>query len=97
MSVIAKCPICGKSATEMLFGAGWAQTGFSCCGFSACTIEKWNQYAAAMEHARATIELENAMKPLNDGKRPMVKAFPRIKAAMERVQECESRVLEVFK
>lgn len=50
-----------------------------------------------MEHAKATVELEKAMKPLDSGKRPMVKAFPRIKAAMERGRECENRVLEVFK
>lgn len=85
MSEIAKCPMCGKNATEMLFGAGWAQTGFSCCGFSAHTIKKWNQYAAAMELAKKLKELSQC--DINT-------QYAHIE---KQVEAAERRVLEVFR
>ena len=96
MGDIAKCPVCGKEP-EVWCRDEEARIRIVCCKHAAYSTSGWNQFAAAMEHAKATVELENAMKPLDSGKRPMVKAFPRIKAAMERGRECENRVLEVFK
>lgn len=97
MGDIAECPVCGKEPeVRKLIICGTKVVRCVQC-VTEMPPEIWKKYAAAMEHAKATIELENAMKPLDSGKRPMVKAFPRIKAAMERERECKNRVLEVFK
>ena len=59
MSENAKCPMCGKSPIKMVFGAGWAQDGYKCCGHTTETLKQWNQYAAAMELAKLEVEFEN--------------------------------------
>jgi len=64
----SKCPRCGKTPTKMVFGAGWAQDGHRCCGHTTDTALQWNQYAAAMELARATFDYQDydcidALKP----------------------------------
>jgi len=58
MNGIAKCPVCGKAPVKMVFGAGWAQDGYKCCGHTANTLKQWNQYAAAMELARFTVQMK---------------------------------------
>jgi hypothetical protein len=55
----SKCPVCGKMPLKMVFGAGWAQDGYRCCGHTTDTILQWNQYAAAMELAKMEHALEH--------------------------------------
>lgn len=55
MSEIAKCPECGKTPTKMVFGAGWASDGYTCCGHSTDTIKQWNKYSIAMKFTDAAI------------------------------------------
>jgi hypothetical protein len=57
MEEIVNCPLCGKRPTKMVFGAGWAQDGYKCCGHTTDTLRLWNQYAAAMDLARAEVKL----------------------------------------
>lgn len=103
MSEIAKCPLCGKNPDvyhAMTSPGQRLLVKIECCDHAVASplslIEKWNQYAAAMELARATRLLEDAMEPLNSGKLKMGEALPRIKLAMEHEKGCEKRVLEVF-
>lgn len=98
MSEIAKCPICGGVPLDKweVTSARVFQTGQTCCGVDCNTNERWNQYAAAMELAKATRTLEDAMEPLNSGKLKMGKALPAIRLAMEDQKACEQRILEVF-
>lgn len=96
MSEIAKCPLCGNVQIEVLNEHNMPD-GAYCCGVRCASIKKWNQYAAAMELAKATRTLEDAMEPLNSGKLKMGQALPAIRLAMEDAKACERRVLEVFK
>lgn len=100
MSEISKCPLCGKvpgwhdfDIEARIFGG---ERSYFCCGMKASTAVLWNQYAAAMDLAKATRTLEDAMEPLNSGKLKMGKALPAIRLAMEDQKVCEQRVLEVF-
>lgn len=101
MSEIAKCPLCGKvpgwhdfDIEARIFGG---ERSYFCCGMKASTAVLWNQYAAAMELAKTTRTLEDAMAPLNSGKIKMGEALPAIRLAMTDQKACEQRVLEVFK
>ena len=102
MSEIAKCPLCGKDVKKSIWRpeyegcAGNVVITVKCCGMEALTVELWNRYAAAMELAKATRTLEDAMEPLNSGKLKMGQALPAIRLAMEDQKACEQRVLEVF-
>lgn len=58
MNNIEKCPVCGKPPVKMVFGAGWAQDGYKCCGHATDTLPQWNQYAAL--RARV-VRLEEAL------------------------------------
>lgn len=91
MSEVAKCPCCEGSLNVY-------EGGVECknCPFQ-CAIENFEQICAAMELAKATRTLEDAMEPLNSGKRKMGQALPAIRLAMEDQRACEQRVLEVFK
>ena len=87
MSEIAKCPICGKAPVKMVFGAGWAQDGYKCCGHTANTLKQWNQYASAMELAKVEVDKQSKFL-LNRSKYD--------KADIHR-RNMRLRVLEVFK
>ena len=95
MSEIAKCPICGEGPKLIFYPPG--EEVFRHCGVEITHRKTWNQYAAAMELAKATRTLEDAMEPLNSGKLKMGQALPAIRLAMEDAKACERRVLEVFK
>ena len=99
MSEIAKCPLCGNSPVifPTFDPAEYCPEATECCGAAFTTVRAWNQYAAAMELAKATRTLEDAMEPLNSGKLKMGQALPAIRLAMEDHTACEQRVLEVFK
>lgn len=98
MSEIAKCPLCGEIPRTRYGGIlGKEPVAYMCCGAEFETLVHWNQYAAAMELAKATRTLEDAMEPLNSGKVKMGEALPAIRLAMEDQKACEQRVLEVFK
>lgn len=88
----SKCPVCGERLTGDIDGVVicWSGCSFCCGGYALPRI------AAAMDLARATRLLEDAMEPLNSGKLKMGEALPRIKLAMEHEKGCEKRVLEVF-
>ena len=97
MSEIAKCPLCG-GVPRIRYGGvlGKNPVSFMHCGAEFGTRELWHQYAAAMNLAKATRTLEDAMEPLNSGKLKMGQALPAIRLAMEDQKACEQRVLEVF-
>lgn len=99
MNEIEKCPICGGVPLDKweVTSVRVFQTGQACCGVDCNTNKLWNQYAAAMEMAKATRTLEDAMALLNSGKLKMGEALPAIRLAMEDQKACEQRVLEVFK
>ena len=90
MSEIAKCPLCGKDVKKSIWRpeyegcAGSVVVTVKCCGMEALTVELWNQYAAAMELARAVLRLHK-----DDSKTAHQWEFF--------VEEAEKRVLEVFK
>lgn len=67
MSEIAKCPCCGESISEFEDSGFWECDN---CPFM-CALSDLPRIAAAMELARATVVLENAMEPLNSGKLKM--------------------------
>lgn len=87
MGEIAKCPICGNQPIKMVFGAGWAQDGYTCCGNTTDTLKQWNQYAAAMEYAKKTaywFGLPGGVNHQEDSR------------AEKAMTDAETRVLEVF-
>lgn len=86
MSEIAKCPLCGKIPIKMVFGAGYAQDGYRCCGCTFDNTKLWNQYAASMELAKAETK---TTKAIEDGA-----AFD---CARIDLSAAKMRVLEVFK
>ena len=99
MNEIVKCPWCGG---ELIWNDGYDEVtplAFYECQkcFFACDTDAIEPIAAAMELARATRTLEDAMEPLNSGKLKMGQALPAIRLAMEDAKACEQRVLEVFK
>ena len=65
MSEIAKCPICGGKPLDKweVTSARVFQTGQMCCGVDCSTNERWNQYAAAMELAKAEVTYTNSDSP----------------------------------
>ena len=96
MSEIAKCPVCGKDVKRSIWRpeyegcAGSVVVTIKCCGMEAVSVPLWNQYAAAMELARAEVAIAKAMEvPLD-----------RIDAALDAVdgwqENARERVLEVF-
>lgn len=92
----SKCPCCGSEMSETYLGWVCMNTSLeNPCSFRIAK-ERLPRIAAAMELARATRLLEDAMEPLNSGKLKMGEALPRIKLAMEHEKGCEKRVLEVF-
>lgn len=64
MSIIAKCPLCGKDVKKSIWRpeyegcAGSVVVTVKCCGMEAVGIELWNQYAAAMELAKLEVAFE---------------------------------------
>lgn len=100
MSEIVKCPCCGGPVQQ--YDDPYASSFIACnsendeCMF-VCDIKNFTLITAAMGLAKATRTLEDAMEPLNSGKRKMGQALPAIRLAMEDQKACEQRVLEVFK
>lgn len=65
MNEIAKCPLCGKNPDvyhAMTSPGQRLLVKIECCDHAVASplslIEKWNQYAAAMELARELVKLE---------------------------------------
>ena len=92
MSEIAKCPVCGETPMELVASFGKSFVAIACCGAEFRKKELWNQYAAAMELARATAEYGNELgfdeiRIDNGGDDPVV----------GRINDAAMRVLEVFK
>lgn len=99
MNKIEKCPCCGSPLeleTVWTNSGPWYECESESCWFQ-CSASDLPRISAAMELARATRTLENAMEPLNTGKVKMGAALPAIRLAMEDEKACEARVLEVFK
>lgn len=60
MKEIARCPHCNENPSE-LGRDSYSRVGISCCGVSIWTRDNpdhWNQYAAAMELAKAALQRE---------------------------------------
>jgi len=94
MSEITKCPICGE---EPLCPpdegcAGSVVITIKCCGMEALTVELWNQYAAAMELAKAEVASSNIVWSV-----PLERLEPAIEASEDMLFQARMRVLEVFK
>ena len=92
MSEIAKCPLCGKDVKRSIWRpeyegcAGSVVVTVKCCGMEALTVELWNQYAAAMELAKATCQREHIRRNIfNDWDK-----------YDENLLQAKQRVLEVF-
>ena len=91
---IAKCPLCGKDVKKAIWRpeyegcAGSVVITVKCCGMEAIGIERWNQYAAAMELAKATVILKNSIYSGN---------YDSVEDAQDQFADAEQRVLEVFK
>ena len=91
MPEVAKCPLC-RNTLQM---DQWKWPECTKCPFR-CALSDLPRISAAMELAKATRTLEDAMEPLNSGKLKMGKALPAIRLAMEDQKACEQRILEVF-
>jgi hypothetical protein len=89
MNEIANCPLCGKDVKKSIWRpeyegcAGSVVITVKCCGIEATSITLWNQYAAAMELARAELELD--------------RCNPEYEHQWQfYIEEARKRVLEVF-
>ena len=96
MNEIAKCPVCGKvpgwhdfDIEARIFGG---ERSYFCCGMKASTAVLWNQYAAAMELAKAEADASNAVWSV-----PLERLEPAVEAAEDMLFQAKMRVLEVFK
>ena len=93
MSEIAKCPLCGKDVKKSIWRpeyegcAGNVVITVKCCGMEALTVELWNQYAAAMELAKAKHQRESIRRNV----------FGDWDEYDENLLQAERRVLEIFK
>ena len=99
MNEAEKCPVCrsgGRKERGREDGEYVAYYVCDTCMFM-CGLEDLHRVAAAMELAKATRTLEDAMAPLNSGKLKMGEALPAIRLAMTDQKACEQRVLEMFK
>lgn len=56
MNEIAKCPRCGELPRKRMYPA--SGIGFYCCGNESYGTTYWNQYAAAMELAKLTVQMK---------------------------------------
>ena len=94
MSEIAKCPICGEEPDILidLFDKHEKYPkGYDCCEVQCRTLTTWNQYAAAMELAKAEVVTANATCGV-----PLDRLEARIEANRRLLSEAKMRVLEVF-
>ena len=87
MSEIAKCPMCGNSQVETL-NEYTIPSGAYCCGVWCSSLEKWNQYAAAMELAKAELYALETVQQIDSDEE--------IYEAFNIRNEARKRVLEVF-
>lgn len=98
MSEISKCPLCGKDVKKSIWRpqyegcAGSVVVTVRCCGMEAVGIKLWNQYAAAMELAKAEVAASNAVWSV-----PLERLEPAVDAAEDMLFQAKMRVLEVFK
>ena len=90
MSEIAKCPLCGNSPVifPTFDPAEYCPEATECCGAAFTTVRAWNQYAAAMELARAYIPTHREKLDYTGPKTPS--------EIIERVRVACARVIEVF-
>ena len=61
MSEIAKCPLCGDEPNilfDLFDKREEYPKGYSCCEVECRTLTTWNQYAAAMDLAKATADTD---------------------------------------
>lgn len=88
MSDIAKCPVCGGKPLDKweVTSVRVFQTGQMCCGVDCNTNERWDQYAAAMELAKAEVKLLDS-----------IQAYAGYDQALIDRTKARERVLEVFK
>lgn len=105
MSEIAKCPACGKDVKKSIWHpeyegcAGSVVITVKCCGMEAIGIELWNQYAAAMELAKAEAVLDASSTKLlflQDGTQELDDWSTSHRQIMKRYMAAKDRVLEVF-
>ena len=89
MNEIAKCPRCGETPKRIQYKAGGF--GHSCCGAEFFCTTYWNQYAAAMELAKAEVAASNAVWSV-----PLERLEPAVEAAEDMLFQAKMRVLEVF-
>ena len=95
MSEIAKCPCCGDGPdilVDLFDKHGKYPKGYSCCGAELAELDQWNQYAAAMELAKAEVAAFNAAFNV-----PLERLEAAIEASEDMLFQARMRVLEVFK
>ena len=96
MSEIEKCPLCGKDVKKSIWRpeyegcAGSVVVTVRCCGMEAVGIKLWNQYAAAMELAKA-----EAAKAICSSKENPIEMGEAIKI-LEAIEVKKLHVIEVF-
>ena len=83
MGKFAKCPYCGDA--PVTWGDDYGDIHIQCCDMHTTSGRKWNQYAAAMDLAKAYVAFKTEIDPIMSNT-----LWPATRAA-------ELRVLEVFK
>ena len=104
MNEIEKCPICGGVPLDKweVTSVRVFQTGQACCGVDCNTNELWNQYAAAMELAKAEAELDASVRflfeneAIDDDTPEFSEWTATHRAVMKQHMTAKDRVLEVF-
>ena len=92
---VIPCPICKKDPGwddfDIECGLPYGERKYFCCGITAKSAKIWNQYAAAMELARALVKVHKVYRM------PLILIEGQLNNAVEAENEAKERVLEVFK
>lgn len=94
MNEIANCPRCGKPPRKQDSDPGYYNLKtYYCCGHAVYADDEkpWNQYASAMELARAEVSASNVVWSV-----PLERLEPAINASEDMLFQAKMRVLEVF-
>ena len=94
MSEELKCPCCGGEhdvLIDLFDKHGKYPKGYSCCGAEFRELEHWNQYAAAMELAKAVVKVNKIYHM------PLIRIEGKLNDAAKAEDAAKERVLEVFK